>query len=50
MKKTTDADMQRLYDYMDKMGIKYSVNTNPSKEEIERIKKAIERNKIIFKQ
>lgn len=50
MKKTTDADMQRLYDYMDKMGIEYSVNTNPSKEEIERIKKVIERNKIIFKQ
>jgi len=49
MKKTSEADMQRLYDYMDKMGITYSVNTNPSKEEVERIKKAIERNKIIFK-
>jgi hypothetical protein len=50
MKKTTEADMQRLYNFMDKMGITYSVNTNPSKEEIERIKKAIERNKIIYKE
>ena len=43
--KTTNADMQRLYDYMDKMGVTYTVNRNPSPEEIARIKKAIEKNK-----
>jgi len=43
--KTTNADMQRLYDYMDKMGVSYTVNRNPSPEEIARIKKAIEKNK-----
>jgi len=43
--KTTEADMQRLYDYMDKMGITYTVNRNPSPEEIKRIKKVIEKNK-----
>jgi hypothetical protein len=43
--KTTEADMQRLYDYLDKMGVTYTVNRNPSPEEIARIKKAIEKNK-----
>jgi hypothetical protein len=43
--KTTNADMQRLYDYLDKMGVTYTVNRNPSPEEIARIKKAIEKNK-----
>ena len=43
--KTTEADMQRLYDYMDKMGVTYTVNRNPSPEEIERIKAVIEKNK-----
>ena len=43
--KTTNADMQRLYDYMDKMGITYTVNRNPSPEEIKRIKAQIEKNK-----
>ena len=45
MEKTSEADMQRLYDYMDKMGVFYTVNRNPSPEEIERIKKVIENNK-----
>ena len=43
--KTTNADMQRLYDYMDKNGITYTVNRNPSPKEIARIKKVIEKNK-----
>jgi hypothetical protein len=48
MKKTSEADMQRLYDYMDKMGIKYTVNRNPSPEEIARIKAQIEKNEKIL--
>lgn len=48
MKKTTESDMQRLYDYMDKNGIPYSVNRNPSPEEIERIKAQIEKNEKIL--
>ena len=43
--KTTNADMQRLYDYMDKMGVKYTVDRNPSPEKIARIKTQIEKNK-----
>jgi hypothetical protein len=45
MEKTSEADMQRLYDYMDKMSITYTVDRNPSPEEIARIKKVIEKNK-----
>jgi ferritin len=44
MEKTTDADMQRLYDYMNKMGASYTINRNPSPEEIKRIKAQIEKN------
>ena len=44
MKKTSEADMQRLCDYMDKMGVNYSINRNPSPEEIARIKAQIEKN------
>jgi len=47
MEKTSEADMQRLYDYMDKMGITYTVDRNPSPEEIARIKAQIEKNKKI---
>lgn len=39
--KTTEADMQRMFAYLDKQGINYTVNRNPSPEEIERIKKSI---------
>jgi hypothetical protein len=45
MEKTSEADMQRLYDYMDKMGVKYTVDRNPSPEKIARIKAQIEKNK-----
>lgn len=45
--KTTDADMTRMFEYMDKMGVQYTVNRNPSVEEIARIKAAIKRNQII---
>ena len=43
--KTTNADMQRLYDYLDKMGVTYTVDRNPSPEKITRIKAQIEKNK-----
>ena len=48
MEKTSDADMQRLYDYMDKMGISYTINRNPSPEEIKRVKALIEKNEKIL--
>jgi MinD superfamily P-loop ATPase len=47
--KTTNEDMQRLYDYMDKMGVSYTIDRNPSPEKIARIKAQIEKNKIILK-
>jgi|TARA_R110000782_G_scaffold21299_1_gene57296 hypothetical protein len=47
MKKTTQADMQRFYDYMDKMGVNYTVDRNPSPERIAYIKTQIEKNKRI---
>ncbi len=46
-KKTTDGDMTRMFEYMDKMGVEYTVNRNPSVEEIARVKAAIKRNQII---
>ncbi len=45
--KTTEVDMNRMFEYMDKMGVKYTVNRNPSVEEIARIKSAIRRTQII---
>lgn len=48
MKNTSEADMQRLCDYMDKMGVNYSINRNPSPEEIARIKTRIEKNEKIL--
>lgn len=39
--KTTEADMQNLFAYMDKLGVNYTINRNPSPEEIERIQKSI---------
>ncbi len=41
--KTTEDDMKNLYDYMDKMGITYIIDRNPSPEKIEKIKKSIEK-------
>ena len=45
MEKTSEADMQRLYDYMDKMGVTYTVDRNPSPEKIAEIKAQIERSR-----
>lgn len=41
--KTTEDDMKNLYDYMDKMGVTYTVDRNPSPEKIERLRKSIEK-------
>ena len=46
--KTTNADMQRLYDYMGKMGVTYTVDRNPSPEKIARIKAQIERSRSLL--
>jgi hypothetical protein len=43
--KTTEADMQRLYDYLDKMGATYTVDRNPSPEKIAEIKAKIEKSR-----
>ena len=42
--------MTNLYEYMDKLGIKYTVDRNPSPETIEKIKKSIERRDKMIKQ
>jgi hypothetical protein len=47
MEKTTNTDMQHLYDYLDKMGATYTVDRNPSPEKIARIKAQIEKSKKI---
>lgn len=43
--KTTNVDMQRLYNYMDNMGATYTLDRKPSPEKIARIKAQIEKNK-----
>lgn len=47
MKKTSNIDMQSFYNYMDKVGVAYTVDRNPSPEKIARIKAQIEKNKKI---
>lgn len=42
--------MTNLYEYMDKLGIKYTVDRNPSPEKIEKIKKSIEKRDEMIKQ
>lgn len=43
VEKTTETDMQRMYDYMDKLGVNYTVDNNPTPEKIEQIKASIAR-------
>lgn len=45
--KTSGEDMQKFYDYMDKMGIEYTVDKNPSQEKIDKIKEQIKKNEEI---
>lgn len=42
--------MTNLYEYMDKLGIKYTVDRNPSPEKIEKIKKSLEKRDKMIKQ
>lgn len=45
MENTNESSIQRIYDYLSKMGVSYTVNRNPNPEEIKRIKSQIEKNK-----
>ena len=45
MGNTSEESIQRIYDYLDKMGVSYTVNRNPNQEEIKRIKAQIEKNR-----
>ena len=41
--------MTKILEEMDKMGIKYTLNTNPTDEEIQRIKTLLEKKENLFK-
>lgn len=43
------VDKKRFFEYLDKMGVSYTLNTNPTIEEIERIKKQIKKNLDLLK-
>lgn len=45
--KTSSFDMQRMFDYLDKAGISYTVDNNPSSEKIEEIKAGIARQEAL---
>lgn len=48
--KTTDAQMNSLYGYLDNRGANYSVDRTPTQEKIDLIKQAIKRkNELILK-
>lgn len=44
MEKNNDVNMQRIYDYLDKVGAIYTVDKNPSQEKIDLIKAKILKN------
>jgi len=46
--KTTINDMEVLYTYLNKTGANYTVDRNPTKEKIERIKQSILRKAELF--
>lgn len=47
--KTSSLDMQRMFEYMDKAGISYTVDNNPSPEKIKQIQESIARNEAYMK-
>lgn len=49
VEKTSSFDMQRLFEYMDKAGINYTVDNNPTPERIAEIKASIARNEAYVK-
>lgn len=49
-KKTNEERLVYLIEFCERMGIPYTINRNPSLEEIENIKSSIKRNEQIVKQ
>lgn len=49
-KKTNEERLVYLTEFCERMGIPYTINRNPSLEEIENIKSSIKRNEQIVKQ
>lgn len=47
--KTTSEDIQTMLDYMDKLGVNYTIDRNPSPEKIKQIQESIARNEAYMK-
>jgi ribosomal protein L17 len=47
--KTTSEDIQTMLDYMDKLGIEYTIDRNPSPEKIKQIQESIARSEAYMK-
>lgn len=47
--KTISEDIQRMLEYMYKLGIEYTIDRNPSPEKIKQIQESIERNEAYIK-
>lgn len=47
VEKTSSFDMQRMFEYMDKSGIEYTIDNNPSEEKIATIKASIARQEVL---
>jgi hypothetical protein len=50
VEKTIDEKIAFITEFCDRMGIPYTINRNPSPEEIERIRGEIKRSETIVKQ
>lgn len=49
VEKTTSEDIQRMLEYMDKLGIEYTIDRNPSPEKIKEIQESIARSEAYMK-
>jgi hypothetical protein len=47
--KTTDQDMEFLYAYMNKRGVDFKVDKNPTEEKLNKIQQAIQRKNALIK-
>lgn len=47
--KTTSEDIQTMLEYMDKLGIEYTIDRNPSPEKIKQIQESIARSEAYMK-
>lgn len=45
-----EADIKHFYEYMDKMGVDYTVDSNPSPEKIKEIKRMLKRREVRFEE